>query len=103
MFGSHCLKTYSSTIAFSSGEAAFYGILRAGVHGLGMVGLRRDLVLKVSLRTNTDSSAAKIMGSRRGVGKVRHLDVGELWLLSGSTAETWSLERSPELKIWPTS
>ncbi len=36
MFGSHCLKTYSSTediIALSSGEAEFLRIVRAGGHG----------------------------------------------------------------------
>ena len=80
-FGSHCLKTYSSTqdiIALPSGAAEFYGIVRAGSHGLGMAGLCRDLGLKVSLRINADSCAAKSIGSHRGVGKVRHLDVREL-------------------------
>ncbi len=83
MFGSHCLKTYSSTqdrVVLSSGEAELYGIVRAGSHGLGMVGLCRDLVLKASLRINTGSDAATSIGSRRGVGKVRRLDVRELWL-----------------------
>ncbi len=45
-----------------------------------MVGLCQDLGLKVSLRINVDSSAAKSIGSRRGVGIVRHVDVRELWL-----------------------
>ncbi len=83
MFGSYCLKAYSSTqdmIALSSGEAEVYGIVRAGSLGLGLVGLCQDLGLKVSFRSNTGSSAAKSIGSRRGVGQVRHLDVRELWL-----------------------
>ncbi len=83
MFGSRCLKTYSSTediITISSREPEFNGNLRAGSHGLGMVGLWRDLGLKVSLRINTGSSAAKSIGSRRGAGKARHVDVKELWL-----------------------
>ena len=29
---------------------------------------------------NTDSSAAKGICGRRGLGKVRHIDVGELWV-----------------------
>ncbi len=48
MYGSHCLKSCSSTqdkITFSSSEAKFYGIIRAGSHGPGMVGLRRDLLV----------------------------------------------------------
>jgi hypothetical protein len=83
MFGSHCVKTYSSTqdiVALSSGEAEFYGIVKAGSYGLGMVGLGRDLGLNLRLRINTDSSAARSIGSRKGAGKVRHLDVRELWI-----------------------
>ncbi len=45
-----------------------------------MVGLGWDLGLKVSLRIKAESSAAKIIGSRMGVGKARHRDVRELWL-----------------------
>ncbi len=44
MFGSHYSKTYTSTqdiIGPSSREAEFYGIVRAGSHGLGMDGLSR--------------------------------------------------------------
>ncbi len=33
-----------------------------------------------SLRVNADSSAAKSIASRRGCGKVRHLETRELWL-----------------------
>ena len=29
---------------------------------------------------NTDSSAAKGTASRRGIGKIRHLDIDDLWL-----------------------
>ena len=83
MIGSHCIKTYSSTqdiIALSSGEAEFYGIVKAGSHGLGVVGIFRDLGLEFGLQINTDSVAAKSICSRRGAGKVRHLDVRELWI-----------------------
>ncbi len=69
MFGSRCLKTYSSTqdiVALSSGEAEFYGIVKAGSYGLGMVGLCRDLGLKVDWRIKTESSAAKSIWSRKG-------------------------------------
>ncbi len=59
----------------SSGEAEIYGNVRAGSHGLGMVGVWRDLELKVSLRIKAASSAAKSIVSRTGVGKVRHIVV----------------------------
>ncbi len=51
MCGSHCLKTYKSfqdIVELSSGEDGFYGTVRAGRHGLGMVGLCQDLGLQFS-------------------------------------------------------
>ena len=68
------------TIALSSGESEFYGIVKAATIGLGVNGLMMDLGLSVELRVNTDSSAAKSIASRRGCGKVRRLEVRELWL-----------------------
>ena len=78
MLGGHCVKTYSltqDTIALSSGESEFYGIVKAATQGLGIKGLMMDMGLDMDLRVNTDSSAAKSIASRRGCGKVRHLEV----------------------------
>eukprot|EP00971_Amphidinium_carterae_P316995 6301827-Amphidinium_carterae.1 len=41
-----------------------------------------DLGFTVSGRLNTDSSAAKGVASRRGCGKIRHLQIPTLWLQS---------------------
>ena len=83
MFGSHCLKTYSrtqETVVLSSGESEFYGIVKAATMGLGMKGLFADLGLEVEVQVNTDSSAAKSIASRRGAGRVRHIEVREMWV-----------------------
>ena len=83
MFGGHCLKTYSSTqplIALSVGEAEYYGIVKAGCTGLGVQSLFKDLGVDVEVQINTDSSTGKSIASRRGAGKVRHLDTRELWI-----------------------
>ena len=83
MMGGHCVKTYSKTqesIALSSGESEFYGIVQAACHGLGIKGVLEDLGVPIKIRIRTDSSAAKSIASRRGVGKVRHIDVRELWV-----------------------
>ena len=79
----HCLETYSSTqplIALSAGEAEYYGIVKAGCVGLGIQSLFRDLGIEVEVHINTDSSTGKSIASRKGVGKVRHLDTRELWI-----------------------
>ena len=83
MLGSHCLKTYSSTqeiVALSSGEAEFYGDVKAASHGIGVQGILRGMGIMVKLEVLTDSSAAKSIASRRGVGKVRHIEVREMWV-----------------------
>ena len=36
--------------------------------------------VKVTIRTNIDASAAKGMASRKGLGKVRHKAVNQLWI-----------------------
>ena len=83
MLGSHCIKTYSQTqetITLSSGESEFHGIVKATAMGLGMKGLMEDLGVEVEVQVNTDSSAAKSMASRKGVGRVRHIEARELWV-----------------------
>ena len=48
----------------------------------------KDFGGELRLRVSTDASAAKGIASRRGLGKVRHIDVAQLWVqeqvLSGS-------------------
>jgi hypothetical protein len=83
MLGAHALKTWSSTqssVALSSGEAEFNGVIRAAGMGLGYQSLLEDLGLKVPLRVWTDSSAAIGICSRQGLGKLRHLDTHMLWV-----------------------
>ena len=83
MFGQHCVKTWSSTqaiIALSSGEAEFYGVVKAGSIGLGFKAMLRDMNVDVALRVHTDAEAAKGIASRTGLGKTRHIAVHFLWI-----------------------
>ncbi len=62
MFGERCIKTHSQTqetVALSSSESEFCGIVKAATMDLGMKGLMADLGLEVEVQINTDSSAAK--------------------------------------------
>ena len=77
------MKHWSSTqasIALSSGEAEFAGVLRGAGQGLGFQSLLKDLGIEVPLRVWTDSSAAIGICSRQGLGKLRHLDIHTLWI-----------------------
>ena len=39
-----------------------------------------DLGVKIKIQIKTDASAAKGIASRRGVGKIRHIEVSQLWV-----------------------
>ena len=84
--GSHCVKTWSSTQsvpALSSCEAEYLALVDGASRVLGLQAAARELgivVEDVAVETATDSSAAKSYASRRGVGKVRHMEVRHLWL-----------------------
>ena len=83
MLGQHCIKTWSSNqqvIALSSGEAEFYGIVKGASVALGITAMLDDLGIQVQVVIATDSSAAKGIGSRRGLGRVRHIELSELWV-----------------------
>ena len=83
MFGSHTVKSWSTTqqvIALSPGEAEYYSMVRGGSMGLGIRAMARDLGVSIGVNVKTDASAAKGIASRKGLGKVRHIDVSQLWL-----------------------
>ena len=83
MRGAHSLKHWShtqTTIALSSGEAELGGICRGASLGIGLQSLAADLGIKVNLEILTDATAAIGICRRRGLGKIRHLHVSDLWV-----------------------
>ena len=83
MIGGHMVKSWSNTqsvVALSSGEAEYYGMVRGTSIGLGVRSLMEDMGVAMRVRTSTDSTAASGIANRRGLGKVRHIEVNQLWL-----------------------
>ena len=83
MLNGHGLKHYSTTQptpALSSGEAELGGIVKGATVGLGMRSLAADLGIALEVEIRTDATAAIGICRRRGLGKVRHLDVADLWV-----------------------
>ena len=81
--GPHVLKHWSvtqKTIALSSGEAELAGVVKGSAEGLGMASLAADLGLELPLEVCADSSAAIGICRRTGIGKIRHLATGQLWV-----------------------
>ena len=81
--GNCAIKSWSSTqalISLSSGEAEYYGIVKASSVGLGIKAMLSDMGCTLELDIFTDASAAKGIASRRGLGKTRHVAVHFLWV-----------------------
>ena len=85
LFGYHCLKRWSVNqqhVALSSGEAEYYGLVRGVSQALGLKGTYQDLGVQLSINAYVDASVAVGIAHRRGLGKVRHIELDELWLQS---------------------
>ena len=77
------VKHWSSTqrvVTLSSAEAELTGIVKGSTEGLGLRSLAADLGWTLALKVFTDSSAAIGICKRTGIGKVRHLATGQLWV-----------------------
>ena len=86
MLGDHCIKTWSASqgpYALSSAEAEFYAMIEAVTRAKGLLSLAAEMGfgnLSNVVHLGTDSSAAKSFVSRRGLGKMRHIEIRDLWL-----------------------
>ena len=83
LHGSHLVKHWSTTqktLALSSGEAELYGVVKGASEALGLQSLAADLGITAPVHVKTDSSAAVGICNRTGIGKVRHLATGQLWV-----------------------
>ena len=81
--GGVAVRAWSSTqnvIALSSGEAEYYAALKGASSALGFQSMLKDLGVSTSITLYTDSSAARGIIHRAGLGKLRHLETGYLWL-----------------------
>ena len=83
MLGTHKVKHGSNlhtTVALSSAESEYYGIVKGASIGLGMQTLMLDWGLKLEVEISSDSSAARGHVTRRGLGKMRHIQSRYLWV-----------------------
>jgi len=83
LIGTHLVKHWSTTqrvVTLSSGEAELAGIVKGAAEALGLKSLARDLGREIPIKLFADSSAAIGICKRSGIGKVRHLAVGQLWV-----------------------
>ena len=83
MLGSHTICHWcrgQAVIALSSGEAEYYSLVTEIAELCGISSLCLDWNLKYKLAVNVDATAAIGIASRRGLGKVKHIDTVFLWI-----------------------
>ena len=85
MVGKHCVQTWSSTqgaIALSGAEAEFYAMIEAVIEAKGDGNTMIELEFEVQheLQLHTDSSAARSFVSRKGLGKMKYIEIRDFWL-----------------------
>ena len=83
MRGDHCLGQWSRTqscVALSSGEAELNAALKGGTELIGLRTMIRELGLDASLCICGDSSACHGTLHREGCGRIKHLELKQLWL-----------------------
>ena len=81
--GRHVIKSWSRTqkaATLSSGEAEVIAVVGGVSEALGVKALAKDWGLEYDVVVLCDSSAAVGIVGRKGVGRIRHLDVGAMWV-----------------------
>lgn len=69
------------------------GLVKGACEGLGLQSLAADLGIPIKMQLHADSSAAIGICRRRGIGRVRHLAVGQLWVQEKLRDGAYSLHK----------
>ena len=83
MIGSNMIITYTrgqAVIALSSGEAEYYGLVSCISQLFGEISLAKDWQVMFTAKVWMDATAGIAIGSRRGLGRVKHIDTMFLWV-----------------------
>ena len=83
MRSTHLLQPYSQkqiTAALSIGDAELQGICKDASKARGHKSFAAGLGIKLHIHVPTDATAAICICHRRGLGRIRHLAVADLWV-----------------------
>ena len=68
-------------------------MVKAASVALGTRAMFADMGVRIGVEIHTDATAAKGIASRRGLGKVRHLEVQYLWVQEKVANGTFTLHK----------
>ena len=98
MAGSHWLSHWSRTqrnVALSSGEAELNAAVTACSEGRGVKNLAQEMHGNMGLEIIGDSSASVGIMSRTGAGRVKHLEVKQLWVQESVAQKKLNVTKIP--------
>ena len=87
-------------MALSTAESEYISITKGAAHALEVRSAMVEYGMTFNVVCETDASAGRAMATRRGVGRVRHLDARLLWLqqlcaegVVESSSQAWRAQR----------
>ena len=95
MRDAHCFKVpghTQSTISLTGGESEYYGFVKCAVIGSGARSMLADFGMCADTVVRIDSSSGLVVGSRRGLSRLRQLQTLHLWAAAANTGRRPSLE-----------
>ena len=95
----HWCRTQQS-IALSSCEAELNGICKAAMEGLGARNLTVELGIEEKVEIRADASAAVGVVQRKGAGKIKHLEVKQLWVQEHEKKRNLKMTKIPREVNW---
>ena len=81
--GAHLVKSWSKdqgSIATSSGEAELYAATKAASEALGLQSALKDFGINIEINLEIDAKATIGIVSRQGLGRLKHVEVHDLWI-----------------------
>ena len=96
--GISCPRRQQVKMWSSSGEAEFHALTKSASRALFAVATAADVANVAKPRVRVDATASKAIASRRGVGRVRHLQTQILWVQEAVACRELTIVKVPELK-----
>ena len=84
-----------STVTLSSCEAELNGVCKGASISLGLQSVAKDLGFHWDVALESDATAAIGVCRRRGLGKIRHLAVADLWVQDRLRRGDFTLSKIP--------
>ena len=98
MAGQHWLGHWSRTqanVALSSGEAELNAAVTACSEGRGLKNMVEEMHDEIELEVIGDSSASMGILNRMGAGRVKHLEVKQLWVQESVARKVVKVSKIP--------